>query len=363
MKIIKGVLLFTLSLFSVHSWADVNDEVTNKAIDEAVKNCDKQDGTNAQVSCLDHLIDGNATLSANHDFSSIRKVNDNKTRLAAYTQLFVQFQPPKVIPPKPIVEFRLLQSADLKPALELDTVDKPAIFSMQRDHGVDATLAQATLLMIGRPYDANGEMQPFGSISWNRDTSNSDKKKDLRDFGLGTTLPEVGPDTFHLLSDIRYRYRKDQFDTKTGNALVLNSNAIYKPFVNNTHYVFYPYFGAQMDDRNGGAATDGKWNSLYGGLYLEVPLAKWSLLPGLTFAARFERFHDVSVPSGQTKRSANASKAELIYQFVDPDNKQAAWKPSITLSREVGEDVRAGGDRTNKNVISLGISYSPPTKN
>lgn len=359
MKVMARMVLVGFYSLSIYSNASEVIDSYNKDINGAFESCTKQKGVDAQVICLDQLVDNDPSLKTDHDFSSIRKISDKETKLAAYSQLFIKFKPSEIIPPKPIVEFRLVQEADIAQNLALNAAKKPATISFQRDRGVDGTRAQGTVLMIGRPYAHHGEMQPFGSISWNRDATNPDKKSDLRDFGLGTTLPIIGSNEFYLLSDLRYRYRKDLYDNLTGHGFAFNSNAIYSPFVNSSRYIFYPYFGALLDDHNGGGITDGNWSSVYGGLYLEIPLAKWSKLRGLTFSARFEHFQDQSVPSGQNKRSENASQLDLNYQFYDPKNKEAKWMPSISLSREIGKDVRLGGDKSNKTMLNLGVSYTP----
>ncbi|OEY92164.1 hypothetical protein BJD20_09680 [Acinetobacter proteolyticus] len=359
MKIIAGIVFVSLYLFSINLKASEIVGMPNKNIYEAFQNCAKQKGLDEKLVCLDQLVDGDSFLKKDNDFSSIRRVSDKETRLVAYSQLFIKFKPSEIIPPKPIVEFRIVHEANIAQNLVLDMVKKPAIISIQRDHGVDSTRAQGTVLMIGRPYAFQGEMQPFGNITWNRDATNPDKKTDLRDLGFGTTLPVIGTESFYFLSDMRYRYRKDIYDNLTGHGFALNSSAIYTPFVNSSKYVFYPYFGALFDDRNGGVNTDGKWTSIYSGLFLEVPLARWSNLPGLTFSARFEHFKDQSVPFGQIKRSENSSQLELNYQFVDPDNKNAKWRPSISLSREIGENVRSGDEKLNKTMLNLGVSYTP----
>jgi len=288
-------------------------------------------------------------------------ITDDAKRLACYDNALMREKPEAPgtkVDAIPTVRFRVLQRGDYDNFAKADVTAKPGTFDFQRKDGQDGSRVQLGVIAVGSALNDAG-WQPFGSFAWNRDTTgDATKRKDLRDAGIGVTGTLLQSDDFEwsLHSTMRIRHRQDLYGAKDGNAFGIHGNVVKLGWVDAKPVIFVPYIGILLDTRNGGGATNGNWNSAYVGTTLTVPLSNWTR--GLSISGMFERFHDYSVPNGQLKRSASSVSPSVSYEFTDPENKMVKWRPSISLSRQIGEDVRAGGNQENKTVLSFGLKYN-----
>ncbi len=286
--------------------------------------------------------------------------NDTK-RLACYDnslKLAEPEAPSKKVDPIPVIRFRVLQKGDYDNFAKADITAKPATFDLQRKDGQDGSRVQLGVIAVGSAFNDAG-WQAFGSLAWNRDTTGDVvKRKELRDAGIGVTgaLLQSNDVEWSLYTTLHYRHRQDSYGSKDGNAFGIHGNVVKLGWVDAKPFIFVPYAGILLDNRNGGGTTDGRWNSAYIGAILTIPLSNW--IQGLSVSGTFERFHDYSAPNGQLKRSASSSSPSITYEFTDPEDKKAKWRPSISLTRQVGEDVRTGGNRENKTMLSFGLKYN-----
>lgn len=286
---------------------------------------------------------------------------DDAKRLACYDKALKRVKPEAPgtkVDAIPAIRYRVLQKGDYDNFAKADVTAKPATLDLQRKGGQDGSRVQLGLVAVGSAFNDAG-WQAFGSLAWNRDaTGEVAKRKDLRDAGIGVTgtLLQTDDLEWSLFSTVRYRHRQDLYGTKDGNAVGLHGNFVKLGWVDGKPFIFVPYAGLLLDKRNGGGATNGQWNSAYAGATLTVPLNNW--VRGLSLSGSFERFHDFSTPNGQAKRSASWASPALSYEFTDPEDKTVKWRPSLGLSRQTGEDVRAGGGRENKTVLSFGLKYN-----
>lgn len=288
-------------------------------------------------------------------------IGDDTQRLACYDKKLEREKPDapgKKIDAIPSISFRILQKGDYDNFAKADVTAKPATFDLQHKDGQDSTRIQLGVLAVGSAFNDAG-WQAFGSLAWNRDTTgDTTKKKDLRDAGVGVTgtLLQSNNLEWSLYSTARYRHRQDMYGTKDGNAVGLHGSIVKLGWADGNPLIFIPYFGLLLDKRNGGSTTDGQWNSAYIGATLTVPLNNW--IRGLSISGAFERFHDYSTPNGQSKRSASSASPAVTYEFSNPDDKTVKWRPSVSLSRQTGEDVRAGSGQENKTMFSFGLKYN-----
>lgn len=264
----------------------------------------------------------------------------------------------KKVTPIPAISFRVFQKGDYDNFAKADVAAKPATFDLQRKDGQDGSRAQLGVIAVGSAFNDAG-WQAFGSLAWNRDTAGDiAKRKDLRDAGVGVTgtLLQSSDLEWSIYTTLRYRHRQDLYGSKDGNAFGIQGNIVKLGWVDSKPFIFVPYAGILMDKMNGGGTTDGQWNSAYIGAMLTIPLFNWAR--GLSVSSTFERFHDYSAPNGQLKRSASSSLSSVTYEFTDPEDNTVRWRPSVSLTRQVGEDVRAGGSRENKTMLSFGLKYN-----
>lgn len=288
-------------------------------------------------------------------------VGDDAKRLACYDKALKREKPEAPgtkVDAVPRISFRVLQKGDYDNFAKADVTAKPATFDLQRKDGQDGSRVQLGVIAVGSAFNDAG-WQAFGSLAWNRDTTGDvTKRKDLRDAGVGVTgtLLQTDDLEWSFYSTARYRHRQDLYGTKDGNAVGLHGSVVKLGWVDGRPLIFVPYVGLLLDKTNGGGATDGQWNSAYIGATLAVPLKNW--IRGLSISGTFERFHDYSTPNGQSRRSASAASPSITYEFTDPDDKTVKWRPSVSLSRQTGEDVRASGIPENKTVFSFGLKYN-----
>lgn len=288
-------------------------------------------------------------------------IADNEKRLACYDKAMKREKPEAPvtkIDAVPAIRFRVLQKGDYDNFAKADVAAKPATFDFQRKDGQDGSRVQLGVIAVGSAFNDAG-WQPFGSLAWNRDaTGDVTKRKDLRDAGIGVTgtLLQSNDLEWSLHSTVRYRHRQDLYGTKDGNAIGIHGNVVKLGWADAKPFIFVPYVGILLDKRNGGGTTDGHWNSAYIGTTLTAPLSNW--IRGLSISGTFERFHDYSTPNGQLKRSTSSASPSITYEFTDPEDKTVKLRPSISLSRQIGEDVRAGGSQENKTMLSFGLKYN-----
>ena len=117
-----------------------------------------------------------------------------------------------------------------------------------------------------------------------------------------------------------------------------------------------PLFGFLAENRTGGGSDEGGWRSAYAGLEAAAELNRF--VPRLAVSLEYQRFIDTSVPAGNDKRRANHTTVSLTYALTNPDDKSIAFRPYISLSREVGTDVLGGAGSTNKTLLGFGLKYN-----
>lgn len=290
---------------------------------------------------------------------------DDAKRVACYDQALKRPKPEEAgatvgttVPPIPAISFRVLQKGDYDNFAKADVTAKPATFDIQHKDGQDSSRIKLGLIAVGAAFNDAG-WQAFGSLALDRDaTGDIKKRKDLRDIGLGVTgtLLQSNDLEWSLFTTVRYRHRQDLYGSLDGDAVGFNANIVKLGWVSGKPVIFVPYAGLLLDRRNGGGTTNRQWNSAYMGATIKIPLGNW--ITGLSVSGTFEHFQDYSVSNEQIKRSASSGSPEISYEFTDPEDKATKWRPSVSLSRQIGEDVRAGGSRENKTMFSFGLKYN-----
>ena len=303
--------------------------------------CSQIDNTNDRLTCFDKAFPRVAPRT-----------------VAAETPPVVPAPASRIVDPVPLVSLRVLQQGDYDNYANADVVAKPAIFSVQRKDGIDSSLVKLGVLAVGRAVNDLG-WQPFASVAWDRDTSGpATKHKDTREVGAGITgtLLQTDDAEWSLFGTARYKHRNDLYGASGGNSWGMHGSLIKLSWVNAQPAIFVPYAGFLSDQRTSAADGAGRWDTAYVGSSLTVPLTR--LFRGLTISGTYERFKDTSIPSGELRRSSKFAKADVAIEFTDPEDKTAKLRPTISLSRQVGDDVRGGTGSQNKTILSLGVKYN-----
>lgn len=309
------------------------------------------------------------------DPAACKKIVDSGARLVCFDTTVVEPAPtaeskkdgdkdsePDQPKKKPWVELKIREKGDFSNFGGGDVVDKPGQLNLQRTDGKDGSGVKIAAIAAFRPINVLG-WQPFAAGDWNRDTTGT-KPKDLFDLSVGITgsLWDAFSPGWTLLPTLRAMHRRDEFGTTDLNALSLHINIITLKWVtmvekpHENSYSFVPHLGYRAEHRNGGGKDEGRWGSAYVGLDTSAQLN--GIMPRLSATLSYQRFSDLSAPSGQTKRQANYTVASIKYAFTDPEDKTATLKPSISLSHETGTDVLGGGDKTNKTSLGLGLKFN-----
>ncbi len=210
--------------------------------------------------------------------------------------------------------------------------------------------------------DSNVEWQPFALGQWKR-SENADKKSDVRVAGVGLALV-VTPDNYQTGTGFNiwptiYR-RVDIYNDADSEVASVHVDVIRNRWysrnldsVTENVYTFKPFFGVMGENRSESGVADGIWTSGYVGLEMTSRLN--TITPRLEASVRWQYFSDFRSPDGADERNEDFGSFGLSYQFSDPTDKTIRWRPSISITREIGVNPLVGPDTVAETKVALTI--------
>lgn len=240
--------------------------------------------------------------------------------------------------------------------------DKGASLSFQRKNGDEATVAKGAVFALF-PALALGQFQPFAGIAWSRDTTGTTKKdsRDLTVGSVGVWQPEEGRGTeiLTLLHTLQFTHRSDIYGKGGGNIARAHFDFNW-PYLSNGrelwNFSVLPHAAMLWHDRTGGGKDQGLWRSAYIGLTVTKPVEVGG--QHLKASLLVRKLHDFHVPAGNLERRDRYTNLSIDWFFNGAVQNDAAFQPSIFLTREVGADFLTGVDRTNKTTVGVRFKFN-----
>lgn len=290
-------------------------------------------------------------------------IHDRDKRLKCYDQSLRYEAPekPAAEQPQPVpgVKITIRDKADFNNFAGAELGSKPGQFNLQHIDGKDSSTVRLGAIAAFRAINDLG-WQPFAALAWNRDTA-AKTPKDNCDIALGITGPlwdayDYGWTLFPTLRAIR---RVDTAGSGDATIFDANINIVKLSWVNSVpgadrnSYQFVPHVGLLHERRLTTGVTHGNWQSVYGGLTFSSQLN--GFVPRLSSVVTYQRFSDQSVPGRNSSRHDEYAGVTFEYALTDPADKSIRFRPSLTLTREVGTDIKSGGAAVNKTTFGIGL--------
>jgi hypothetical protein len=238
----------------------------------------------------------------------------------------------------------------------------PAVFSVSRNKGQDASLIKAAVIWTGNAFNDYG-WQPFASAAINRNTLKS-SATDVHSANIGIT-GSVFDFTrgFAIWSTFNGSARED-IKKDTASNVITFDNYVVIPFLvkpslaDSSSFSLFPRVGLQYEDQYRVAA--GSQSGTYRGTFWG---ARGTFSPAhlegrVQFQAVYQRYHDISVSSDHQQRNNGYTKLTIDYYLYDPSDETIWFKPAIGLVREVGSDPLTASLRNNLTSLAFKIKLN-----